>query len=772
MRCVNFLLHLLVEVVALHLAVAAASQSRVLSTARGWVGNSVGSGGMDKQLGIAHSAPNNYAAIAMDAGGTLFTNCVWEESAKEIVSIGSDGRLLRRFEEAHGWSRTGGPAVAAGDSLLFAAGVQSYIGEAYQPPAYPPEGAYWYGFFVINKTDLQPVPQQDGVSFQRMLMRTSDTGMISAAAVDPLTQQLWIVHPTDAAMQAWDTRSMQQTAQSTQALNWTSLAFLPATSSSSSSLSSSLATDSRLWGVLDGQVYPVNLTSGRIAAGFESSPIPGIDSAVSVSASYASASTLVITDGGVRVQQVLLVDVQDAHAPQLLQRVGESGGVWGEFNSSQLPRGHRAPLRFEWLTAAAQDTNGSLVVICSSNTVWQGGEMMASVKSFSPQPDSGQWQLQWEMEGNGWVDSGQFDAEADGRLLYMPNCVYEVTLPLRSDGPSGRCIASTTDLVRHPEDPRLHQLDFMFQSARPVYLQGHKFLLLTGMYGSSVAIHRYTDNSSFTAIPSVLLQPSGKYTDTRPGDNWPPHQPDSAYSWRDRNCNGRFDADEFTAHNVSTIASWSVHIDEAGTLWLLHEDGIERVPLLGLDYCGNPMYARLSDSSLHYAVPSEFSAVERLRYRVEQDVMLLSGWDTNSTQAPQPAWGQTGNLLVFYSNWSSTADRAVLRQTSLHSLWNRTAAPLGPSLKTLDWAGDLLFLVEGYSATITVMDAETLTNLTAVLFNPTETDASWQNGWIDVPDGLQAVKLSSGDYLVAMEDDYCSKTSLLWVGMQPQSQTD
>ena len=754
MRRHIILLLLLLETAALHLRFASAGQARAVTTARGWVGNSLGTGAMDWELGISQSAPNNYAAVVMDGDGFLYSNAVWEESAKEINKIGSDGSYLRRFEEAHGWSRTGGPAVAVSDKLVLAAAVQWYIGEAYQPPQYPPLGQYWYGFFAINKTDMQPAPQPGGVSFQHMLVRTSDTGMMSAAAVDPRTQRLWLVHPTDGLLQVWDTRSMQQLAQVKQPLNWTSLAFMP---------------DSQLWGVVGGQVYPVNLTTGRIASGFESSPIPGIESAISVSASFASPWTLVIADGGVNTQQVLLVDVQDAHGPRLLDTVGEPGGVWGNHSSPALPRGHRAPLRFEWLTGAAQDANGSLVVVCSSNTVWEGSEMMASVKSFSRQSGSDQWQLQWEMEGNGWVDSGAFDPASDGRLLYMPNCVYEVQLPLRADRPSGRCLASTTDLVRFPEDPRLHQLNFQFQSARVVYLRSHKFLLLTGMYGSSIALHRYADNSSFTALPSLLLLPQGPYTDTH--EHWPPYQPNSAYSWRDVNCNGRFEADEYTPHNVSTGPAWSVTIDTDGTLWLLHEDGIEQVPLQGLDDCGNPLYQRLSPQARHWTVPPEFCALERIRYRPETDTMLLSGWDTNSTGAPQPAWGQSGNLLVFYSNWS-TAERAVLRQTGVNSQWNTSIAPQGPSIKTLDWAGELLFLVEGYSGTITVMDAHTLSNLTAVVYNPTPADQSWQNGWIDIPDGLEAVKLSNGDYLAAMEDDCYAKTDLLWVSFQPQLQQE
>ena len=751
------LLPLLLVAAALHLCLpaGAAAAGHVVTTARGWVGNSIGAGRVDHQWGLAQSAPNNYAAVVLDADGSLYSNCEWEESAKEINKIGSDGSYQGRVEEAHGWSRMGGPAVAVGDELLFPAAVQWYIGEAYQPPQYPPLGEYWYGFFAINKTDMQPVPQREGVSFQHMLVRTSSTGMISAAAVDPGTQRLWIVHPTDGLLQVWDTRSMQPLEQIQRPLNWTSLTFMP---------------DSQLWGVVGGQVYPVNLTTGRIASGFESSPIPGIESAISVSASFASPWTLVIADGGLHAQQVLLVDVRVAGKPRLLERVGEPGGVWGNYSSPALPRGHRAPLRFEWLTGAAQDANGSLVVVCSSFTVWQAAEMMASVKSFRFQPESSQWQLQWEMEGNGWVDSGSFDPASDGRLLYMPNCVYEVELPLRADRPSGRCLASTTDLVLYPEDPRLHQqFVFGFQSARVVYIRSRKYLLLTGMQGFSIALHRYADNSSFTAIPSLLFQPSGPYADAHPGELWPPHQPSSAYSWRDSNCNGRFEADEYTPHNLSTLQSWSVTIDSSGTLWLLHEDGVEQVPLQGFDDCGNPLYERLSAHSRHWAVPPEFCVVERIRYRPETDTMLLSGWDTNSTGAPQPAWGQSGNLLVFYSNWS-TAERAVLRQTPIHTEWNTSIAPLGPAMKTLDWAGGLLFLVEGISATITVMDAETLTNLSSVLYNPTPGDQDWQNGWVDLPDGLEAVQLSSGDYLLAMEDDAYAKTALLWVSVQSQPQ--
>ena len=737
------------------------SPSLSVSTSRGFVGNSIGPGHSDPVFSQVLSAPNNYAAAALDPStGDVYTNAVWEESAKEMNRIGADGRWLGRVEESHGWSRTGGSAVAVGKQRAFFSGVQGYIGEAYQPPDYPPEGVQWWGVFVADKESMLPVSLPNGTSFERMFLVTSTTGTASAMALDAGTQLLTIMHPTDAAMQVWDAATMRRVSVVSGAANWTSLTFV-----ASSSHSTSASAASQLWGVLDGQVYPVDPSTGRVQDG--APPLKGIERAVSVMGSMSAADTLVVADGGLHTQRVFIFHVADPRSPTLVDAIGELGGVWGQPPPGALPRGMRGDLRFEWLTSAGQGPDGSVVVVCASNTVWQGSEMMATVKSF--RKSSAHWTMQWEMEGNSWVDAGAVDPASQGRLLFLPNCVYELTLPLLPDRASGRCVASSTDLVRYPQDPRLHSDNFSFQSARVVYLAGRRFLMLTSMYGGVIALYRYANNASFTAIPSALLLLTGPYTDAHKGELWPPNQPKSSYTWVDRNCDGRFDGDEYQLHAHALPSAWSTSIDSSGALWLLQERSVQRVPFLGLDACGNPLFDRDSNLTQSWTMPAEFSYIERLHYSPATDTLMLTGWDPHSAQGHGARWGTAGNLLVFYAGWLA-GNRTVKASTTLRSEWNATQFPQGPVIKTLAWVDDLLFLVEGYSATVTVMDAATLHNLTAVLFNPSPA-SDWHNGWIDVPDGLQATRVNDSDYLVVMEDDYCAKTSLLSVRVLPNTST-
>ena len=721
-----------------------------VETRRGWVGNSLGPGLSDRVYGQVLSAPNNYAAATLDAAsGDLYTNCEWEESAKEMVRLSAGGQLMGRVEEAHGWSRTGGLAAVVTSSLALFAGVQGYIGDSYAPPQYPPRGQSYWGFFVTNKSTLMPQSVPHGASFENMLLVTSTTGAASAAALDG-DGRLWVVHPTDGALQQWDLTSwkLRQTVQG--AANWTSLAFLG-------------AGPSQLWGVVGGAVYPVDLTTGGPRDG--AAPLPDTEWAVHVAASHAHPRHLVVADGGLHTQQVAVWDVS-VSPPAVNATVGEAGGVWGPQTPGGLPRGHRGALRFEWLTAAGQRVDGSIVVVCASNSVWRGSQMMASVKSFELQ--KGRWVLQWELEGNSWVDAGAFDPQSAGRYLYLPNCVYEMSLPLSSSRPSGRCIASTTDVVRYPEDPRLHQDNFSFQCARLVYLQGQRFLQLTSMYGGIVALFRYENGSSFTAIPSALLLLHGPYSDEHPGEQWPPGQPASAYTWRDKNCDGRFDGDEYELA-PSLVDAWSTYIDLNGSLWVAHAKGVEMTPLTALDSCGNPVYHR-GAASTNWTTPPEFSFVERVQYDAVLDRLLLAGWDSDSGPGHEMRWGNAGNLLAFYDGWR--AGNLTLRaHTALHSEWNSTAYPLGPTIKTVSWTGELVFLVEGYSATVTVMEAASFQNLTAVLYNPGPA-SDWHNGWIDTPDSINAVHLpGTSEYLLAMEDDYCAKTALLSVRVLPDNAT-
>ena len=719
-----------------------------VQTERGWVGNSVGPGHSDSVFGQVLSAPNNYAAATLDPlTGELYTNCEWEESAEEMSLIAADGRYTGRMEEAHGWSRTGGLTVVVTAGLALFSGVQGFIDSQYPYPQYPQQGQSYWGFFVANKSSMLPQSVPGGASFENMLLVTSTTGTASAAAVDE-TGVLWVAHPTDGALQQWNLTSWQLQRTVRGAANWSSLAFA--------------GTDpQRLWGVLDGAVYQVDSSTGQPSV--EVAPLPNIERAMSVAVSHASPTHLVVADGGLHTQQVLVWDVS-VSPPVLNATVGESGGVWGPQRPGGPPRGHRGALRFEWLTAAGQRSDGSIVVVCASNSVWRGSEMQASVKSFKRQ--KGRWQLQWELEGNSWVDAGSFDPQSP-QYLYLPNCVYEVSLPLSSSRPSGRCIASTTDVLSYPEDPRLHQDNFSFQCARLLYIAGRRFLQLTSMYGGIVALFRYEDGG-FTAIPSALLLLQGPYTDQRQGEQWPPGQPSTAYTWRDANCNGRFEQDEYSAA-PSLVSAWSTFIDSNGSLWAAHETGVERTALTGLDSCGNPIYSR-GAASTNWSTPPDFSFIERVQYDAALDRLLLTGWDTHSAAGHGLMWGTAGNLLAFYDGWAGK--NATLRaKTALHSEWNSTEYPQGPVIKTVSWVHELIFLVEGFSATVTVMEAASLQNLTAVLFNP-DPNSDWHNGWIDVPDALHAIHVAStNSYLVALEDDYCAKTALLSVRVLPDNDT-
>ena len=766
-----------------------------VSTARGWVGNSVGPGHDDAVYGQVLSAPNNLATMVMDPlTGSLYTNCVWEESAKEMVRISSSGQYLGRVEEAHGWSRTGGPAAAVGQPFAYLAATQGYIGEAYAPPQYPAAGEQWWGFITVNATDMSGVAVRNGTSYQHFLTVTSTSGMASALALHPTSQHLVIVHPTDASLQVWDTHTMTQVGATVHgAANWTSLTFFtPPSPYSSDSSGSTSSSPSQLWGVLAGQVYPVDVSTGQ-----PSGPaLPSVESAVSVAASHSDPTVLVVADGGLHTQQVLLFQVAGnstsaststtttTTSPLVLrERVGYMGGVWGKAQPGQPARGMRGDLRFEWLTSAGQGPDGSLVVACATNTVWQGSEMMANIRSMrrrqrpemggkvgeAGEEEEGEWEVVWTMEGNSWVDAGAFDPASHGRLLIMPNAVYNVSLPLSETQPSGRCIASTTDMVTYPQDPRLHQDNFSFQCARVVYVHSRRFLILTSMYGGIMALYRYESNDTYTAIPSALLLLQGPYRDMHKGELWPPGQPSSSYTWTDSNCDGRFDADEYIAHQQALNDVWSTYIDSVGQLWMVHGKGVVMVPLLGLDACGNLRYNREGPGMKSWPVPAEFSFIERIHYSPTDDVLMLTGWDTKSAAGHGDRWGNAGNLLVFYQDWSKPT-RSIRASTALRSEFNSTRYPQGPVQKTVAWVDDLVFLVEGYSATVTVMDAATLTNLTAVLYNPSPVQ-DWHNGWIDVPDALSAVRVSDLEYLVALEDDYCAKTTLMSVQVRPNTST-
>jgi len=164
--------------------------------------------------------------------------------------------------------------------------------------------------------------------------------------------------------------------------------------------------------------------------------------------------------------------------------------------------------------------------------------------------------------------------------------------------------------------------------------------------------------------------------------------------------------------------------DKEGSVWETNANGIVKTPLAAIEKNGDLVYGKVQTVS---SLPSPFSSVSRIIYDEDNDVMYLKGND---------------NMFARYNNWSK-GNRTYAFKGTFPSDYNQCVAV----------AGDYIFTCGVQTrGRIKVYSANDFTYL-GMLLAGSSVGGPDNPGWVDIPYGLNAMKRSNGEYLVALEDD-------------------
>ncbi|MFE4799353.1 hypothetical protein ACFRFL_30900 [Streptomyces sp. NPDC056708] len=399
--------------------------------------------------------------------------------------------------------------------------------------------------------------------------------------------------------------------------------------------------------------------------------------------------------------------------------------------------------KFFGITGVGGDSAGNVYVAMCEFGSW--------IRKFDPLGN-----LVWQLQGSAFVDAADFDPQSDGLDVYTKQCHYRLDVTK----PPGRDVAwrgYSLDSVKYPQDARLFLTGHQHHAASPSLLRknGSLYMYVTGMYCSHLLIYRFEGE---------IAKPSGAFFKQHwTGDDptWPPYQPaEGQWIWRDLSGNGAFEAGEYlqpgTGQN-SPGNCWVWFVDTNGDVWEGGDRNLRRYPLQGFDAQGNPIYDYASMVTI--PLPAPFSTVRRLHYDVDGDVMYMSGY-TPTAPFDNAYWKECGKVLARYDRWS-TGNRTATWTMLLP--WDTTSTPV-VTMVGLAWAGDYIFTV----------GVQTRGQVWVWRASDGSAVGSWlpgsnvggvtRTGWVDIPYGISAVRRSTGEYLVNVEDDLFNKVLLYrWV---------
>lgn len=312
--------------------------------------------------------------------------------------------------------------------------------------------------------------------------------------------------------------------------------------------------------------------------------------------------TLMVADSGTSPrQQVLFYDIRDPAHPRFVRTFGDYGGI-----ASGSP-GAVTPTKLWGIRGVGMDSCGSLYVAQS--------EMGSVLRKFTPEG-----RLAWELFGHVFVDLMCADPETDGLDVWGIQEHYKMDYT-KPPGKEAAWVGYSLDRHKYPDDPRgltyvKQQGEHGLTSPQIVYLEGKRFQFTGGMFASNfINIFRY---EAEMAIPSgLIMQWDGGLF--RTSLTWPPGRPNGPFLWRDKNGDGRYQADEYEA-NTDRIKPGPFHVDQKGNIWMAY--GFLRYDFQGLDANGNPIYSAEKITLLEK--PAGMKTVARVWYDAVADTLVAA----------------------------------------------------------------------------------------------------------------------------------------------------
>lgn len=695
----RFLLSFLAAVIACSgIAIYFGANGVSASTYRtSWIGNSFPGGNKWVQNYIEgmYVAPN----------GTIFTNSTWDEGGRE-AGIYRNGDVVGKAQDLHGWNRLGGKAVTANDKYLYVAMFQGHVDRKDQD--YPPEGTDWN---CVRRYDLsgKPVPFPEGRGWDKSMLIVSEKNPVTGLAT--FGKELYVSEEAANRIRVYDTETMKELR------------------SFNISRPGKITTDRQgnLWVI---QEKKDGVPGEIVHYSKQGKKLPQVVTGIAQPTAIAidRNGRLLVTDNGPN-QQVLIYNVKNR--PVQVSTLGVKGGIF-----AGTP-GEVGNLKLYGLTGIGADNQGNIYVN-------SGGfnNCNTDLRKFTPQG-----KLAWKLLGLHFVDNADTDPKSDGVEVYAKHERYTMDYS-KPAGKQWTYKAYTVNPFKYPQDPRLHVGPTSVFFRR---VQGKPLMYLTDMYNSFMVVYRFDQaREGYIAIPAAMFvnsKPDGKKA-LSSGD-WPPNQPaEGEWIWRDKNGNGKFEANEYeTSKDYPYVGGWWV--DSKGDIWktLRTENGIRHFPLKGLDAKGIPIYSYASMEK--QANPKIFTDIRRLEYFPQTDTMYISGF-TNKKPQDYDDGKKFGSEIARFDNWSkgNTTERWRI------SVPYDTKADPDLLTASMSAAGDYLFTILVKTAEVYVYNAST--GKLVKQFKPGPEVAN-ESGWIDIPYGIRAFQRASGEYLVFAEEDWKAK---------------
>ena len=300
---------------------------------------------------------------------------------------------------------------------------------------------------------------------------------------------------------------------------------------------------------------------------------------------------------------------------------------------------------------------------------------------------------QWEVLGTMFTDIASIDPASDGTEIYSVSEHMSFNYSTQQWG----LTSITCDRIGNPTDPRNDVTGTIISSALMRRVNGNLIMFTTGMYADGYDVYRFDGE--------IAVKTQGIWS-----------------------------------------LGWSGLPDKNGNIWYESGGRIKKIPLTGFSG-STPVFGTAVDVTT--SLPSPMTAVERVEYDADRDVMFIAGWTTSNPNTNND-WGLIGSTIARYPNWSTgnrTASNTAVMPKDIGGYYP----------KAMSVANDYVFV--GGSRDRGDLYVYNSNNLLIVgnIYTP---DNMGEVGWLDIPNAVQAFKKSNGQYLVLVEDNSKGKNIL------------
>ncbi len=680
----------------------APESGRKLEHRTSWVGNTFGKGGETW-------VQNWINDIAVSPDGTVYTNTEWDEAGRD-AGVYRDGSCLANPGFTHGWGHTGGRAVAVSKQYLFLAQARNSEGghlTKISSEAWPPADKIWWG--ISRRRIAQP---DQGAPFEggrgdaehqprKAFLVVNETGLQQKAPIAGLavstSGRLYASNPSKGTIEVFDVETMKQLGA------WA----CPG--------AGKLAADKQdhLWVITSSPEHPARVLCFDEKGVRLPQEISDIESPGDLA--FDNDGSLVVGENGRDLQVRFYTDLDTR--PRLLKTFGVRGGVLAD---------RAGEIRDDKLTGAegvGVDAAGNLYV--ASNCFGDGTDL----RCFSPEG-----KLRWQLACHTLTEC----AAAVGKDLgdvFLGQQHYVMNWNLAKPGTEWSWKGFTRDPHRYPDDPRNVWNPC---NVWPRELNGRRFLFMSDMYASRLAVFRTTDQDEI-AVPCGYLTAVAH-------PEWPKSvrpKAEAEFFWLDNSGDGAVQAEELLQDRepkpLHDLWGWSV--DAQGGIWQAYgERWIRHFPLMEITPSGVPRWA--FESARTFPVPGPFHHLQRAEYLPSSDTLIVGGYTLARPRGQD--WGQTGSTLARYDHWIQSGGQE--RPTWVVDLPYENGKIMARAISV---AGDYVFV--GYQANceVRVYHLQSGAYMGYLKAGP---EVNGVNGWIDIAYGISAHQKPDGEYVVFCEE--------------------